>query len=118
MIYRDNGEWKLCPKKVTYKNKDGEIIEEYTNKPIWYQNFAEKWGTFEVIEIIDAEYTQEEIGRLESVKMMSEGHGEAVKQYVETGEFPAGMDLAELLRTGKIKSNIIPAEYRDEEVLV
>ena len=33
---------------------------------------------------------------------MSEGHGEAVKTYVETGE---------------IKSNIIPAEYRDEEIL-
>jgi hypothetical protein len=27
------------------------------------------------------------------------------------------MDLSELLRTGEIKSNIIPAEYRDEEVL-
>jgi hypothetical protein len=48
---------------------------------------------------------------------MSEGHGEAVKTYVETGEFPTGMDLVELLRTGEIKSNIIPAEYRDEEVL-
>jgi hypothetical protein len=43
---------------------------------------------------------------------MSEGQGEAV----ETGEFPTGMDLAELLRTGEIKSNIIPAEYRDEEI--
>jgi hypothetical protein len=48
---------------------------------------------------------------------MSEGQGEAVKTYVETGEFPEGMDLAKLLRTGKIKSNIIPAEYRDAEVL-
>ena len=48
---------------------------------------------------------------------MSEGHGEAVKTYVETGEFPEGLDLAKLLRTGEIKSNIIPAEYRDEEVL-
>jgi len=49
---------------------------------------------------------------------MSAGHCEAVKQYVKTGEFPEGMDLSELLRTGKIKSNIITAEYRDEEVLV
>jgi len=48
---------------------------------------------------------------------MSEGQGEAVKTYVETGEFPEGLDLAKLLRTGKIKSNIIPAEYRDEGVL-
>ena len=47
---------------------------------------------------------------------MSEGHGEAVKTYVETGEFPEGLDLSELLRTGEIKSNIIPAEYRDEEI--
>jgi len=47
---------------------------------------------------------------------MSEGQGEAVKTYVETGEFPTGMDLAKLLRIGKIKSNIIPAEYRDEEI--
>ena len=117
MIYRDKGEWKLCPKKVII-NENGEQREEYTNKPIWYQNFAEKWGTFEVIEIIDAEYTQVQIGRLEKTKSMSEGHGEAVKTYVETGEFPEGMDLADLLRTGKIKSNIIPAEYRDEEVLV
>jgi len=49
---------------------------------------------------------------------MSEGHAEAVRKYVKTGEFPEGMDLADLLRTGKIKSNVITAEYRDEEVLV
>ena len=47
---------------------------------------------------------------------MSEGHAEAVRKYVKTGEFPEGVDLAELLRTGEIKSNIIPAEYRDEEI--
>ena len=43
---------------------------------------------------------------------MSEGQGEAVKTYVETGEFPEGLDLAKLLRTGKIigiKAGIIIA---------
>ena len=114
MIYRDKGEWKLCPKKVII-NENGEQREEYTNKPGWYINFAKKWGGFEVLEITDANYTQEEINRLEKVKHMSEGHAEAVRKYVETGEFPTGMDLAELLTTGEIKSNIISAEYRDEE---
>ena len=117
MIYRENNEWKLCPKKVVY-SRDGETFEEYTNTPIWYTNFAKMWSDFEVEEIVDAEFTQEEKERLEKVKHMSEGHGEAVKQYVETGEFPEGMDLAELLRTGKIKTNIIPSEYRDEKELV
>ena len=114
MIYRKNNSWKLCSKKVKYKRKDGEIVEEYTNKPIWYQNFAKKWEGFEVLEITDVEFSQEEKDRLEKVKHMSEGHREAVEQYVETGEFPEGMDMANLLRTGKIKSNIIPAEYREE----
>ena len=117
MIYRNNGQWKLCPKKVII-NQNGEEKEEYTNKPGWYINFAKKWGGFEVLEITDANYTQEEINRLEKVKHMSEGHAEAVRKYVKTGEFPEGMDLADLLRTGKIKSNVITAEYRDEEVLV
>ena len=117
MIYRENNEWKLCPTKVIY-SRDGVTFEEYTNTPIWYTNFAKMWSDFEVIEIVDAEYTQEQIDRLEKVKHMSEGHGGAVKQYVETGEFPEGMDLADLLRTGKIKSNIIPSEYRDEEILM
>ena len=115
MIYRDNGEWKLCPKKVTI-DKSGETEEKYTHKPEWYQNFAKKWGEFEVIEVVDAEYTQEEKDRLEKVKNMSEGHGEAVELYVETGNFPTGYDLAELLRTGQIKSNVIPEKYRDEEI--
>jgi hypothetical protein len=115
MIYRKNGAWKLCPKKVTI-SENGEQKIKYTNKPEWYQNFAQKWEKSEIIEIVDSEYTQEQIDRLEKVKHMSEGHGEAVRQYVETGEFPEGMDLAELLRTGKIKSNVIPSEYRDEEI--
>ena len=118
MIYRENNVWKLCPKKVKYQRADGVTFEEYTNIPIWYTNFAKMWSDFEVIEIVDAEYTQEEKDRLEKVKYMSEGHGGAVKQYVETGEFPEGMDLADLLRTGKIKNNIIPSEYRDEKELV
>ena len=117
MIYRDKNVWKLCPKKVVY-SRDGETFEEYTNKPKWYQNFAQKWDGFEVVEIVNAEFTQEEKNRLEKVKHMSEGHGEAVIQYIKTGEFPEGMDLAELLRMGKIKTNIIPSEYRDEEELV
>ena len=117
MIYRENNEWKLCPKKVKYQRDDEEIVGEYTNTPIWYTNFAKMWSDFEVIEIVDAEFSQEQKDRLEKVKHMSEGHGGAVKQYVETGEFPEGMDLANLLRTGKIKTNIIPSEYRDEEIV-
>ena len=116
MIDRENNVWKLCSKKVKYQ-RDEETFEEYTNTPIWYTNFAKMWPDFEVIEIVDAEFTQEQIDRLEKVKHMSEGHGEAVKQYIKTGEFPEGMDMAELLRTGKIKTNIIPSEYRDEEIV-
>ena len=118
MIYRNKGEWKLCSKKVKYQRKDGEIIEEYTNNPEWYQNFAKKWEGFEVLKIKDADFSQEEIGRLEKVKNMSEGHGKAVRKYIETGEFPEGMDLAKLLRTGKIKTNVIPSEYQNEEIEV
>ena len=109
MIYRDKNVWKLCPKKVRYQ-RDGETFEEYTNEPIWYTNFAKMWDNFEVIEIVDAEFSQAQKDRLEKVKHMSEGHSKAVKQYIETGEFPEGMDLANLLRIGKIKSNIIPSE--------
>ena len=117
MIYRENNEWKLCPKKVKYQRDDEEIVEEYTNTPIWYTNFAKMWDDFEIIEIVNVEYIQEQIERLEKVKHMSEGYKEAVVQYVKTGEFPEGMDLANLLRTGKIKSNIISSEYRDEEIV-
>jgi len=115
MIYRSNGEWKLCPKKVTYI-KDGETFEEYTNKPEWYKNFAQKWEGFEVIDIVGAEYTDKQIERLEKVKHMSEGHKEPVIEYIKTGEFPEGEDMAKLLKEGKITNNIIPEEYRDDEL--
>lgn len=115
MIYRNNGEWKLCPKKVKFKS-NGKEIEEYTNKPIWYENFEKKWGGIEVLEIVDAEFTQEQIERFEKVKNMSEGHGEAVTKYIETGEFPDGYDLSELLRTGEIKTNVIPGNLIGEDI--
>ncbi len=112
MIYRDSEKWALCPQKVTY-TKEGINFEEYTNNPTWWQNFAQKWDNIEILEIVDAEYTQDEIDRLNKVKSMSEGHGAAVRQYVETGEFPQGMDMAELLRAGKITNKIIPTEYQE-----
>lgn len=115
MIYRENGKWKLCPKKVKYKNKDEEVVEEYTNNPIWFKNFAKKWEYFEVLEITDAGHTNKQKARIKKVKRMSEGHGEAVELYVKTGNFPEGYDLAELLRTGQVKSNIIPEKYMDKD---
>ena len=115
MIYRKNGRWALCPKKVTYE-KDGETCEEYTNKPEWYENFAKKWGNFEVLSIEDTKFSNSEIDRLDKVKNMSEGHREAVIEYIQTGEFPEGEDMAKLLKEGKITNNIIPEEYRDDEL--
>ena len=69
MIYRENGRWKLCPKKVKFVDK-GEKKEEYTNKPLWYKNFEKRHGQerLEVSEITEAEYSQEEKNRLEKIE--------------------------------------------------
>lgn len=114
MLYRKNNEWAFCPHKVIY-TQHGEALEAFTHDKEWWQNFAKQWDRTEIVEFVDVAPTLEQTARLDKVKHMGEGHGEACRIYVETGEFPAGHDLGALLNLGKVKPDLIPEEYQLRE---
>lgn len=114
MIYREANQWALCPLEVTYE-QNGKQLTAYTHDKQWWQNFADKWEHTRIVNFTKAEHPQIYFERLEKVKYMGEGHGEAVKRYVETGEFPDEYDLAQLLHDGKVKPDMIPEEYQSNK---
>src|SRR5699024_5431612 len=103
MLCRENGEWALCPFKVTYK-QHGEILERYTDDKQWWIDFAAKWDHTEVIVIEDAVCTEEQKARLEEVKDVAEGFEYYASRYVENGTFPNELDAEERMKDHPLKN--------------
>lgn len=89
MLYRESNEWKLCPYVVKYI-QNGEELEEFTHNKQWWIDFSSKWGNIEILSFIEAQYSLDQLDRLEEIKNMDEGFIEECKNYVNTGIFPEG----------------------------
>ena len=113
MIYYENG-WHLCNEKVKYIQHGEELIQYVMSEGHdWWVDFEEKWEHTEIIEFIPVEPTEMQLNRFEEMIQLNvpEGYSAELSNYVESGEFPEGINhpLKSLQDTKKIKEleNII-----------
>lgn len=91
MLYKENGEWKLCEKKITYI-ENGEEFEKFIGSEgeEWWNNYKSMWG-INIISIEEVKYTQEQLDRLNEIKDVPEGFSDICSNYVLNGTFPEGI---------------------------
>lgn len=88
MLYNDNGEWKLCTKKITYIENDEEFekfIESEGEE--WWDSYKLLWG-IDIITIEEVNYTQEQLDRLVEIQNVPEGFSDICSDYIIDGTFP------------------------------
>ena len=73
MLYKDNGEWKLSEKKITYI-ENGEEFEKFIGSEgeEWWNNYKTLWG-IDIVSIEEVTYNQEQLDRLDEMKDIPEG---------------------------------------------
>lgn len=88
MLYKDNGEWKLSEKKITYIENNGEVENFICSEgEEWWNSYVKLWGVT-VKSIEDLEYTEEQVNRLSEIKDIPEGYSDICIEYVLNGAFP------------------------------
>ena len=94
LIFYKNG-WHLCNEKVRYIQHGEELIQYVMSEGHdWWIDFEEKWEHTEIIEFIEVEPTQEQLGRYNEILELniSEGFSGGLSEYVEFGVFPEGFN--------------------------
>ena len=88
MLYKENGEWKLCEKKITYIENGGEF-EKFIGSEgeEWWNNYKTLWG-IDIISIEEVNYSQDQLERLNEIKDVPEGFSELCSNYVLNETFP------------------------------
>lgn len=84
LYIKDNGEWALCPYIIRYTHKS-EQVEQLTDDVSWFEKFAEKWEDFKINEVVELEYTNEQLNRLSEVQGLSAKHFDEISDYVIDG---------------------------------
>lgn len=82
----------LCPYKVIY-TQHGEHHEQYVGNKNWWLDFADKWDHTQIIEIVEMDYTDEQLARYEDVKFLPEDFYDIYSNYVADGSFPTEDEL-------------------------
>lgn len=89
MIYYKNGQYHISTLKVHYKEKDeGEVIKYIGQEgKEWWEEFAKMWPeTFELIDFIETEHTEEQKERLDKVNELNLPEGISfIDNYVMDG---------------------------------
>ena len=90
MLYKDNGEWKLCSKKITYI-ENGDEFEKFIGSEgeEWWSKYKSLWG-IDIVSIEEVTYNQEQLDRLDEIKDIPEGFSDICTDYVINGTFPDG----------------------------
>lgn len=91
MLIKTIDGWTLAEHTVIYI-KNGETIEQAVGEEgkEWWLDFAEKWSDTEIIEFTDLHYTDEQLARLEEIKIM-ELSDNVLDEYVINGVVDASM---------------------------
>lgn len=92
LYQKDNGEWALYPCIIRYTHK-GEQVEKLTDDVSWFEKFAEKWEDFEINEVVELEYTQEQLDRLAEVQGIETKHFDEIYDYIMDGNIRVDSDV-------------------------
>lgn len=85
MLFRKNGMWQLCDKRLTYE--DGEDTHTILTGDIsWWEMFAATWGHVKILSVEEVWYSEEQHKRYEHIKYMPEDFEQIYSHYVEFGE--------------------------------
>ena len=85
MLIKTLDGWKLAEHTVRY-TQNGEEIEQVISEEgkEWWLDFADKWADMEIIEFTNLHYTDEQLARLEEIKIM-ELSDNVLDEYVING---------------------------------
>ena len=85
MLIKTMDGYKLAEHTVIYK-KNNKTIEQAVGEEgkEWWLDFAEKWSDTEIIEFTDLHYTDEQLARLDEIKIM-ELSDNVLDEYVING---------------------------------
>ena len=89
---KDNGEWALYPYIVRYTHKE-EKVEQLTDDVEWFNKFADKWEDFTIDEVVELEYTQEQLDRLAEVQGIETKHFDEIYDYIMDGNIRVDSDV-------------------------
>ena len=92
LYLKDNGEWALYPYIVRYTRKE-EKVEQLTDDVEWFNKFADKWEDFTIDEVVELEYTQEQLDRLAEVQNIPVKHFDEISDYVINGIIRVDSDV-------------------------
>ena len=92
LYLKDNGEWALYPHIVRYTHKE-EKVEQLTDDVEWFNKFADKWEDFTIDEVVELEYTQEQLDRLAEVQGIETKHFDEIYDYIMDGNIRVDSDV-------------------------
>lgn len=92
LVHKDNGKWEMVSHKVKYA-EHGITNESYTSNPDWYEKFAQIHDYFQLIEVVEMTYTDEQIERLHEVEEMTNLSDNVINNYVINGIIGEGLEI-------------------------
>ena len=115
LYQKDNGEWALYPYIVRYTHKE-EKVEQLTDDVEWFNKFADKWEDFTIDEVVELEYTQEQLDRLAEVQGIEAKHFNEIYDYVLNGNISVDSEVFAKKKTQELAQSLTNAELALVEI--
>ena len=115
LYIKDNGEWALYPYIIRYTHK-GEQVEQMTDDVEWLNKFADKWEDFTIDEVVELEYTQEQLDRLAEVQGIEAKHFNEIYDYVLNGNISVDSEVFAKKKIQELTQSLTNAELALIEV--
>jgi hypothetical protein len=115
LYQKDNSEWALYPYIIRYTHK-GEQVEQLTDDVEWFNKFADKWEDFTIDEVVELEYTQEQLDRLAEVQGIEAKHFNEIYDYVLNGSISVDSEVFAKKKTQELAQSLTNAELALVEV--
>lgn len=115
LYLKDNSEWALYPYIIRYTHK-GEQVEQLTDDVEWFNKFADKWEDFTIDEVVELEYTQEQLDRLAEVQGIEAKHFNEIYDYVLNGNISVDSEVFAKKKTQELAQSLTNAELALVEI--
>jgi hypothetical protein len=115
LYQKDNSEWALYPYIIRYTHK-GEQVEQLTDDVEWFNKFADKWEDFTIDEVVELEYTQEQLDRLAEVQGIEAKHFNEIYDYVLNGNISVDSEVFAKKKTQELAQSLTNAELALVEI--